>query len=410
MLAMRVYNTARLRIVGCGLEEFDDIRPYRDDEVPVVIRRLLGDDELIDFLMRYDAPRLSRIAPWLARWTARRKLTAAFGEVGSIGEFQRQIAHWAKRIVDETMASFECTGIERLDPSSAYLFISNHRDIAGDSMLVDYVLHQGGYGTACIAVGDNLVQRDFATDLMKLNKSFFIRRAGSSRRNVYAALLESSRFIHELLAKGESVWIAQAEGRAKDGMDVTDPALIRMLSLARRKRPFGDVIRDLRIVPVTVSYEYDPCDLLKARELHALATAGRYVKPAGEDLVSLARGLSGWKGRVRLAFGEVLVDDYDTTEAVARALDEQIVGNLALFPINLQAFETLAVDDGMEPWASAWPRLESSVEPGNTDAELKRRLGECPEAWRVQLLSIYANPVLNKLDHGPGVHGVSDRS
>lgn len=395
-----MYNTPRLRTVGGGLEEFDDIRPYRDEEVPAVIGGLLDNDDLIALLTRYDAPRLSRIAPWFARWWARHKLRTAFGGVASIEEFQDRIAPWAKRIVDETMTSFECTGIERLDLSRACLFISNHRDIAGDSMLVDHVLHDRGEDTVCIAVGDNLVQRDFATDLMKLNKSFFIRRSGDSRRNVYAALLESSRFINNVLAEGDSVWIAQAQGRAKNGMDVTDPALIRMLSLAQRKRPFADVIRDLRIVPVTLSYEYDPCDTLKARELHAIATEGRYVKPAGEDLVSLARGLSGFKGRVCLAFGEVLADDYDSAEAVAQELDRRILENLRLFPVNIEALRKLAADHAAEPWLGAWRALEPTIDPGATDPELERRLAECPAVFRKQLLAIYANPVLNKRDHG----------
>ena len=165
------------------------------------------------------------------------------------------------RIIRETTDGFEYSGIESLVPDQSYIFVGNHRDIAGDSMLLDYALYVSGFDTVRIAVGDNLVQVASATDLMKLNKSFFIKRSEEGPKKVYAALLQSSRYIHQSLKDGHSIWIAQSEGRAKDGMDITDPAIIKMFALAERKTDFSELIQRLNIVPTSISYEYDPCDV-----------------------------------------------------------------------------------------------------------------------------------------------------
>jgi hypothetical protein len=227
------------------MSDFDAMKPYRDEEVSGVIARLITDVELIDFLARYDSPLLSKLVPGPVRLLARRRIRNLLGDVTTIRSFQEVVAQYVRRIVDETMTSFEFRGVDELDHGRAHVFVSNHRDIAGDSMLVNYALYQTGLDTVRIAVGDNLVQRQFATDIMKLNKSFFINRTEHNPRKVYAALLDSSSYIHESIHQDQSIWIAQAEGRAKDGVDRTDPAVIKMLALARRKDPFPEVVRDL---------------------------------------------------------------------------------------------------------------------------------------------------------------------
>ena len=286
------------------MSKFDDIRPYRDDEVKAVIQSLLADREFLDFLGKYHSPRLSRYASGLLRPLTRHVLRRALGKVNSVRDFQEVVSFYATRIVTETMSEFVFQGIENLEAGKAYLFVGNHRDIAGDSMLVDYALWMSERDTVRIAVGDNLIQREFATNLMKLNKSFFIRRSEEGAKKIYAALLQSSQYIHESIQEGSSVWIAQAEGRAKNGIDVTDPAIIKMFALADRKAPLGDLVERLAIVPVSISYEYDPCDYLKAKELTAVQLSGAYKKPPGEDLLSLVKGLGEFKGKVYLRFGE----------------------------------------------------------------------------------------------------------
>jgi 1-acyl-sn-glycerol-3-phosphate acyltransferase len=361
------------------LQEFDDIRPYYDEEVSSVLSRLIRDSGLLNFIARWRFPHLNRLFPFVACLLVRGYLSNRFGRVSSIREFQDSVYLFARKIVSETTDGFEYSGIENLAHDKGYIFVSNHRDIAGDSMLLDYALYVSGFETVRIAVGDNLVQVGFATDLMKLNKSFFIKRSEEGVKKIYAALLQSSRYMHKSLAEGQSIWIAQSEGRAKDGMDLTDPAIIKMFALADRKSDFSEVIRKLNIVPMAISYEYDPCDVPKAIEMAAIEADGDYQKPKGEDLANLARGLGGYKGRVVLRLGKPLLADFPTADAVASEIDGQIRENLELFPIN--------------HWALS--KLEGTDEPGES-AAFEQRLLACPEHARTHFLAMYANPVRNK--------------
>jgi hypothetical protein len=391
------------------MSKFDDIRPYRDDEVKAVIQSLLADREFLDFLGKYHSPRLSRYAAGLIRPLTRHVLRRALGQSNSVRDFQEVVSFYAKRIVAETMSEFVFQGVDSLEAGKAYLFVGNHRDIAGDSMLVDYALWMSDRDTVRIAVGDNLIQREFATNLMKLNKSFFIRRSEEGAKKVYAALLQSSQYIHESIQEGSSVWIAQAEGRAKNGIDVTDPAIIKMFALADRKAPLGDLVERLAIVPVSISYEYDPCDYLKAKELTAIESSGAYQKPPGEDLLSLVKGLGEFKGRVYLRFGEPLVGDFESPEEIANELDHQLLNNYQLYLINYWALQQLSKDTRDEDhrpqynhaqynqpqYGETWGALQSTVQFGDTSA-FEARLAACPEAHRRKWLEMYANPVVNK--------------
>lgn len=380
------------------MTKFDDIRPYRDDEVKAVIQSLLADREFLDFLGRYHSPRLSRYASGLIRVLARYMLRRTLGKVETIREFQEVISYYANRIVSETMSEFVYEGIARLEAGQAYLFVGNHRDIAGDSMLVDYALWLSERDTVRIAVGDNLIQREFATNLMKLNKSFFIRRSQEGAKKVYAALLESSQYIHESIREGASIWIAQAEGRAKNGMDVTDPAIIKMFALANRKVPLGELVQQLRIVPVSISYEYDPCDYLKAKELATVESEGSYQKPPGEDLLSLVKGLGEFKGKVYLRFGEQLHGEFESPEEIANELDHQLLNNYQLYFVNYWALQQLALQEpGSEnsEYAETWSALKGTIQFDDTGV-YESRLADCPEPHRRKWLEMYANPVVNK--------------
>lgn len=384
------------------MEQQQDIRPYTDAEVPAAIAGLLADREFLDFLGRYHSPRLASLLPRLVRRMARRRLTSLLGSVKTIADFQDIVALYVRKIIAETTTSFRYDGVERIQPDQAYLFVSNHRDIAGDSMLVDFALHESSRRTVRIAVGDNLVQREFATEVMRLNKSFFIKRSEEGAKKVYAALLASSKYIHQSLEEGESIWIAQAEGRAKNGLDVTNPAIIKMFALANRKEEFSATIRSLNIVPVSISYEFDPCDLLKAKELHACASQGTYVKPPGEDLLSLVKGLGGFKGHVRVTFGDLLSDSYETPDEVAAEIDRQVLSNLALYPVNFLALRALATMQASDEMVTAWENIQS-VAGELSDRRFEERFEACPEQWRIEWLTMYANPVLNKLRHGIAV-------
>ncbi len=373
------------------MTSFDDIRPYHDNEVAGVISNLLQEKDFLKFLGQWQSPRLQKVLPWFVEWMVKRYLFKKLNGVSSIAGFQDVVEFFVSRLISESITEFRYFGLDRLDPSESYLFISNHRDIAGDSMLLNYALYHSGLDTVQIAVGDNLIQRQFATDLMKLNKSFFIRRTEVSRKKMYAALMQSSEYIRTSLQTGQSVWIAQSEGRAKDGVDKTDPAVIKMLALCNRKDNFAETIRRMRIVPMSLAYEYDPCDVMKARELHAIEKSGSYEKKEGEDLLSLVQGLGGFKGRVTLRLGEVLSAEYPSAEDVALEIDRQVIRNLELYAINFWAVSR--IDEKI--YQQAWEIVKG--EAGDFDAEpFEARLESCDESYRDQWLKMYANPVVNR--------------
>ncbi|WP_104203822.1 1-acyl-sn-glycerol-3-phosphate acyltransferase [Billgrantia saliphila] len=369
-----------------------DIRPYRDDEVAAVLARLAGNRELLDALTRYRLPRLHRRMPWLARAVASYAIRRETRDVFSVRDFQMRVAYYMERMLRTSTDEFRVEGLDRLDPNTAYLFIGNHRDISLDPAFVNYALHQAGRDTVRIAIGDNLLKKPYVTDLMRLNKSFIVPRALRGKRAMLAAYQSLSSYIrHSIIEDNHSIWMAQREGRAKDGIDRTDPAIVKMLTMARRledrQAPIGAAIAELRLVPVSISYEYDPCDLQKARELHAVHSQGRYEKSEFEDIQSIVAGITGHKGRVQLRFGEPLGANYDTPESVAAEIDRQVVEGYRLFPSHYLALEALG--DA--------PELLDLSEVSDVDrARFQARLNDVPAELRNWWLAQYANPVRHK--------------
>jgi len=380
------------------MNEFDDIRPYYDDEVPDVLARLAASREFIDTLMSIKTPRLGRVVPWLIRPLIARVLRRVFSKIHNVRDFQEQVGINMDKLLRRIDCNLTASGLERLDADSSYLFISNHRDIAMDPAFVNLVLHRAGRETVRIAIGDNLMSKDFATDLMRINKSFIVKRSVESRREKLAAFLQLSRYIRfSLLEEHSHVWIAQREGRAKDGVDKTEKALLKMLSLSKSKeQSFADAIRELKVVPVAISYELDPLDGAKAKELYARQTAGAYEKQEHEDLMSIYQGIVGRKGAVHVAFGQPLEEGIDTPEEMADTVDRQIIGNYRLHPSNLIACELL---DGPQPRLESW-KSQLNCNWSQKTRELEARLATVPEQHRDIVLAMYANPVRSKLRLG----------
>ncbi len=250
-----------------------------------------------------------------------------------------------------------------------------------DPALVNYGLHITGHRTVRIAIGDNLLKKPCATELMKLNKSFIVKRSAKGPREMMKALGTLSGYIKHSLDTGNSIWIAQKEGRAKDGNDFTDPAILKMFHVEGRKQKmeFADYVKSLRIVPVSIAYENDPCDIAKARELYEKATHGKYEKAEFEDIESIIQGIVGDKGRVHVAFGSVIDQTFETPEALADEIDRQIHENYQLYPINL-----LAAGEESEDITPA------------VRAKLNEKLAQLPEGAHAYLLDSYANPVRNR--------------
>jgi 1-acyl-sn-glycerol-3-phosphate acyltransferase len=298
------------------------------------------------------------------------------------------------RMIESTTGGFTVSGLENLDPDRAYLFMSNHRDIAMDPAFTNYALHQSGRDTVRIAIGDNLLTTPWASDLMRLNKSFIVKRSVSGPRELLAASTNLSSYIrHSLQQENAPVWIAQREGRAKDGIDRTEPAVIKMLSLSRDKRQeeFGEHIAGLGIVPVAISYELDPCDARKANELYEIAANGSYQKGEQEDIASIGQGIAGEKGRVHVSFGTPLGAGLATPEEVAEEVDRQVIEQYCLHPSNLLAYRMLRGEDAPVP-------DDLYLEEGDcTPREFLERLHEMPQPHRRYALGIYANAVVSKL-------------
>jgi hypothetical protein len=276
--------------------------------------------------------------------------------------------------------------------------MSNHRDIALDPAFVNCALYHNGHSTVRIAIGDNLLTKDYVSDLMRLNKSFIVKRSAKGPRQIFAAYMKLSGYIrYSIEQEQHPVWIAQREGRAKDGVDRTEPAILKMLAMSQDKEETqADALARLNIVPVAISYEYDPCDIAKARELYHRQVDGGYEKGEQEDIESIAAGIAGQKGAVHLSFGEVLgKSSLAEAEAAAAAVDRQVVDNYVLFPSNYFAYEMLHGKVATGCYGPDGKDFNSKALAGKRK-EFEQRLSSCPEAYRDFFLASYANAVVSK--------------
>lgn len=391
------------------MQEFDAIRPYGDAETQDAIARLLKDAGFLDMIGRFKSPSLSRWLPGLVRWQVQRWLQERFGDATTIKEIQARLSTYVGQLVDNTTTRVTCSGLERLDPTRAYLFISNHRDIVFDPMVVNYLLFSHGFPTTRIAIGDNLLQNRVFAELMRLNKSFVVRRNIPSPREMRDAYLTLSAFISHSIETNESIWIAQREGRAKDGTDGTDPAIAKMFFMHRKKNgeAFAEAMNKLNIVPVSIAYEYDPCDADKARELEIRQRTGTYTKAPNEDSDQIVKGMTGFKGHVHVHFGQCITDSPESAKELAQVIDRDMHTNYHLHSSNLVAYNQLAVHPQAHDLperprdtvvtAEAWTPAELDA----AEAEMNRRLDACDPAHRPFLLSMYANPVISALKARP---------
>jgi len=301
------------------------------------------------------------------------------------------------KMIEETTTSLTHSGLENLNPDRSYVFICNHRDIAMDPAFVNYMLYHAGFETLQIAIGDNLLKKPFVSDLMRLNKSFIVKRSVKGRE-LLASLRLLSEYIHHCIETKNNVWIAQREGRAKDGIDRTDPALLKMLAIAHRKEPMRESLARLNIVPVTLSYQYDACDTLKAQELYIRATEGEFQKDEGSDIRSIVTGMMGQKGAVHVAFGQELALDTDDPEMIAASIDAQILANYRLQDINYLSLQRLLENDMLTEAESLHARRVLGNWQANT-ADLtafEERLDTVAAELRGYWLRSYANSVLLK--------------
>ncbi|MDA7746216.1 1-acyl-sn-glycerol-3-phosphate acyltransferase [Psychromonas sp.] len=360
------------------IDKFSDIRPYNDDEIQPAIQRVINNEEFIDAILSFSFPKLAKYLGFVLKPLLRRYFLFKWGKINSIDEMQRVVGVYVQHMIDSTTTKFTYSGLENLDPSQNYLFVSNHRDIAMDPSFVNWALYSENFKTVRIAIGDNLLSKPYVSDLMRMNKSFIVKRSVTGVREMMKSLSHLSDYIASSLKEESSIWIAQREGRAKDGFDKTEPAIVKMFYVNGKKQkiPFAEYIKSLNIVPVAVSYELDPCDQQKARELYEKAEFGEYKKSEFEDIESIVSGIIGKKGHVHVAFGEPLNGDFADADAVAEEIDAQIYQNYYLHPSNLIAAEQ-DVDNISAQNIAAFKARIQAIKPELQDTVLK----------------MYANPV-----------------
>lgn len=317
-------------------ESFKEIQCYQNSEVKVVIQRLLKDDYFLAIIGQLFSAFSEPLNDQLN----------TLSEIEKVADLQDWIETTVFPLIEKRYEQFSVTGLSELDASKAYVFISNHRDIVMDPLLLNKALRAHAFSTANCAIGDNLLQHPSACDLALLNRCFKIFRTIKSPRAILKAMKVQSSYIQFLhFNKEENIWIAQKEGRAKDNIDKTNPALIKMLGLSKPKNQLiHDYLTELNIVPVSFSYEWDPCDIDKSIELAAQTENENYSKDKLDDFIAAKKGIEGNKGKIHIHFGQEISSQTPQTldhKIVADLIDHSIYQNYKLFPVNYAAYKKL---------------------------------------------------------------------
>lgn len=373
--------------------DFESIRPYQDHEIQQVFERLRKETSFIE-LIGFLYPELPA-----------RKFLDKMMQIKSIRQFQQKvISPYIKEIIKNTTRGVTSEGLDQLNPDEAYLYISNHRDIILDPAILNVILFENGFDTTEIAIGDNLLIYPWITDLVKLNRTFIVKRNLPVRQMLENSTLLSKYIRHTLTKVGNSIWIAQREGRSKDGNDRTQLSLLKMLNISGEHESVAENFKELKIVPVSISYEYDPCDYLKALEFQHKRDNPDYVKTAEDDLKHMGAGLRGRKGRVHFAFGQPIENEFDQIkdvqsknekfEYLARLIDKHVHENYKLWPSNWVAWDILNENNEYINKYSS----EEKQEFLDYIEEHLDRIGEEGDRdfLRKTLFEMYANPVANK--------------
>ncbi len=375
-------------------EQFDPIRPFEPDELPDVFDRLLQNEQFSSVLayLYPDVPKEAQAAKMHAC-----KDNLDFQKTFCYGFLVQLLARLSKGC-DIDIAS--------LDTDSRYTFISNHRDIVLDSALLDKLLIDAGFNTTCeIAIGDNLLKLPWVKDLVRVNKSFIVERALSMREMLMASK-RLSEYMHFVIAeKNDNIWIAQREGRAKDSNDRTQEAILKMMVMGG-EGSIIDRLKQLHLVPLAISYEYDPCDYLKAAELQARRDNPSWQKGPMDDVTSMQTGIMGYKGYIHYQCADCIDSYLDTIPAdtpktelfrlIADHIDRQIFAGYRLYPNNYVALDLLHGD-------SAHADHYTAEDKAQFEAYLKGQLdkiemeGKDDAYLRDQMLKMYANPAINQM-------------
>ncbi|MEZ4853289.1 1-acyl-sn-glycerol-3-phosphate acyltransferase [Flavobacterium sp.] len=374
------------------MSKFDTIRPYYDTEVNEALLQSLN-HPMMKAMMNFTFPETPE-----TEWQSQLRHTH------SIRDFQINFVYQSiQKVLQKSSEGLTTSGFEKLQPNTAYLYISNHRDIILDTSLLNVALYDNKLVMTASAIGDNLVQKEFLLKLSKLNRNFLIQRNLSPRELLQSSKLVSE-YIYQLLRKeNRSVWVAQKEGRTKDGNDATHPGVLKMIAMASNEENVMDYFKKLKIVPVSISYEYDPTDVLKMPQLLAQARDEVYKKEKNEDFVNLISGIIGQKKRIHIHIGDVLDTEIDAIKAqtdtpnkqiqlLAQTMDDAILQSYKLWPTNYIAYDLLHKTD-------TFSHCYSEQEKQIFERRLELRIDADNQTLKEGFLTMYANPVVNKLKY-----------
>lgn len=372
------------------MSKFDEIRYFYDQEVNEKLESIAR-DPMMKALMSFTFPDTDEQV-WLEQ----------FKDVHSISDFQHQfVAYAVRQILAKSSEGLTTSGFDKLDKNTSYLFISNHRDIVLDTSLLNLVLLESGLIMTASAIGDNLVRKNFLNVLAKLNRNFLVQRGLSLRDQLTSSQSMSEYIKEQLLQDNRSVWIAQREGRTKNGNDATQQGVLKMLAMAAGDQSLTDYFKALKIVPISISYEYDPTDSLKMPQLLAQHRDEEYIKGKNEDFTTMLSGILGQKKRIHLHAGDVIdteLDDIAATidnknkqlQAIAQVIDRSIISNYKLWPTKYIAYDLLHNTD---TYASEYTEQEKQL----FIRRLEMRIDPSDPVSKEYFLAMYANPLVNKL-------------
>jgi 1-acyl-sn-glycerol-3-phosphate acyltransferase len=374
------------------MSKFDAIRPFYDAEVNDAICSSLN-HPMMKAIMNFTFPEIED-----AVWKEQLKRTH------SIRDFQCNFIYKSlKKVLEKSSEGLTTSGFDRLEKNTSYLFISNHRDIILDTSLLNACLFEHNLVMTASAIGDNLVKRDFMNTLAKLNRNFLVQRGLSPRELLQSSKLMSEYIGQLLLRENRSVWIAQREGRTKDGKDATHSGVLKMLSMGSDETNLMDYFKKIKIVPVSISYEYDPTDALKMPQLMAEANDEIYIKNKNEDFITLLSGIIGQKKRIHIHVGAILNKELDIislendninkqVQALAQVIDDSILQSYKLWPTNYIAYDLI---NNTTKYNSFYTEEEKSL----FERRLEMKIDASNETMKESFLAMYANPVIAKSNY-----------
>lgn len=374
------------------MQRFDAIRPFYDSEINEALRGVVN-HPMMKTMMNFTFPEVEDEV-----WKEQLKKTH------SIRDFQCNfIYNTIQKVLEKSSEGLTTSGFEKLEPNTSYLFISNHRDILLDTTLLNVCLFEHGLVMTASAIGDNLVKKAFLATLAKLNRNFLVLRGLTPREMLQSSKLLSEYMGQLLLRENRSVWIAQREGRTKDGNDETNPGVLKMIGMGSDEEDLMNYFKKLKIVPVSISYEYDPTDVLKMPQLMAEANNEVYIKDKNEDFMTILSGIMGTKKRIHISVGDVLDTEIDQivaendnankqVQALAQTIDDVILKNYQLWPTNFIAYDILNETDKFQ---HKYKESEKQL----FERRLEMRIGSDNPVTRQGFLAMYANPVVNKLKY-----------